>query len=106
MARMATLSLSRLQQVVERFEEVEARMGATTETDEIIALSKLAASQAEFMRFVFSLLRTLSGLEYFAGTNAHHPHRTRHPDVSNDRLKNSCDNVTLFGNCFLITLDV
>ncbi|HAE95428.1 MAG TPA: peptide chain release factor 1, partial [Hyphomonas atlantica] len=37
---MATLSLSRLQQVVERFEEVEARMGATTETDEIIALSK------------------------------------------------------------------
>ena len=37
---MATLSLSRLQQVVDRFEQVEARMGATTETDEIIALSK------------------------------------------------------------------
>ena len=37
---MATLSLSRLQQVIDRFEEVEARMGATTETDEIISLSK------------------------------------------------------------------
>lgn len=37
---MATLSLSSLQQVIDRFDEVEARMGATTDTDEIIALSK------------------------------------------------------------------
>ncbi|MBU1286475.1 MAG: PCRF domain-containing protein, partial [Alphaproteobacteria bacterium] len=37
---MATISPSRLQQVIDRFEQVEARMGATTETAEIIALSK------------------------------------------------------------------
>lgn len=37
---MATIPQSRLEQVIERFEEVEARMGATTETDEIVALSK------------------------------------------------------------------
>ena len=37
---MASIPQSRLEQVVDRFEEVEARMGAATETDEIIALSK------------------------------------------------------------------
>jgi peptide chain release factor 1 len=37
---MATISPSRLQQVVDRFEQVEARMGAATETPEIISLSK------------------------------------------------------------------
>ena len=37
---MASLSLSRLQQVIDRFEEVEARMGATSDSAEIIALSK------------------------------------------------------------------
>ena len=37
---MATIPLSRLEQVIERFEEVEARMGATTESDEIVALSR------------------------------------------------------------------
>jgi peptide chain release factor 1 len=31
---------SRLEQVIERFEEVEARMGATTDGDEIVALSR------------------------------------------------------------------
>ncbi len=37
---MSTISLSRLQSVIDRFEQVEARMGAATETAEIIALSK------------------------------------------------------------------
>lgn len=37
---MATISPSRLQQVIDRFEQVEARMGAATETAEIISLSK------------------------------------------------------------------
>lgn len=37
---MASLSVTRLQQVIDRFEEVEARMGATSDSREIIALSK------------------------------------------------------------------
>ena len=37
---MANISPSRLQQVIDRFEQVEARMGAATETVEIISLSK------------------------------------------------------------------
>ena len=37
---MATISPSRLQQVIDRFEQVEARMGAATETAEIVSLSK------------------------------------------------------------------
>ncbi|MEQ9434563.1 peptide chain release factor 1 [Hyphomonas sp.] len=37
---MATISPSRLQQVIDRFDQVEARMGAATETAEIISLSK------------------------------------------------------------------
>jgi peptide chain release factor 1 len=37
---MSSLSVTRLQQVIDRFEEVEARMGATSDSKEIIALSK------------------------------------------------------------------
>lgn len=37
---MSSLSVTRLQQVIDRFEEVEARMGATSDSREIIALSK------------------------------------------------------------------
>ena len=37
---MAQISEQRLEQVIARFEQVEARMGVATETDEIIALSK------------------------------------------------------------------
>ncbi|MEM1105361.1 MAG: peptide chain release factor 1 [Pseudomonadota bacterium] len=37
---MARLPQSRIEQVVDRFDEVEARMGAATEADEIVALSK------------------------------------------------------------------
>jgi len=37
---MANVSEQRLQQVIARFEQVEARMGVATETDEIVALGK------------------------------------------------------------------
>lgn len=37
---MATIPQSRLEQVIERFEHVEARMGATSDGDEIVALSR------------------------------------------------------------------
>ena len=37
---MAMIPQSRLEQVIERFEEVEARMGATADGDEIVALSR------------------------------------------------------------------
>ncbi len=37
---MAMIPQSRLEQVIERFEQVEARMGATTDGDEIVALSR------------------------------------------------------------------
>ena len=37
---MSSLSVTRLQQVIDRFEEVEARIGATSDSREIIALSK------------------------------------------------------------------
>ncbi|MEL7481168.1 MAG: peptide chain release factor 1 [Pseudomonadota bacterium] len=37
---MPTVSESRLAQVIDRFDEVEARMGVASDTDEIIALSK------------------------------------------------------------------
>ena len=39
---------------------------------------------------VQALLRTLTGLEDFARTNAHHPRRKIHPNLSNDRLKKCC----------------
>lgn len=40
MGAMANIPHSRLEQVIDRFEEVEARMGAATEPGEIVALSK------------------------------------------------------------------
>ncbi len=36
---MANIPMSRLEQVIDRFDEVEARMGSTTDSDEIVALS-------------------------------------------------------------------
>ena len=36
---MSALSQTRLQQVIDRFEEVEARMGAASDSAEIITLS-------------------------------------------------------------------
>ena len=41
-------------------------------------------------RAVQVLLRTVTGLEDSAKTNAHHPQRTIHPDISDDRLKKCC----------------
>lgn len=60
---MATLSLSRLQQVIDRFEEVEARMGATTETSEIIALSKEHAELKPVVEKARELISARNGLE-------------------------------------------
>ncbi|RIJ30148.1 peptide chain release factor 1 [Henriciella mobilis] len=37
---MATIPVSRLEQVIDRFDQVEARMGATTDGDEIVQLSR------------------------------------------------------------------
>ncbi|WP_300391361.1 peptide chain release factor 1 [Henriciella sp.] len=37
---MATIPVSRLEQVIDRFDQVEARMGATTDSDEIVQLSR------------------------------------------------------------------
>ncbi|KCZ52460.1 peptide chain release factor 1 [Hyphomonas pacifica] len=60
---MATLSLSRLQQVIDRYEEVEARMGATTETDEIIALSKEHAELKPVVEKAREVINARKGLE-------------------------------------------
>ncbi|MEQ9316386.1 MAG: peptide chain release factor 1 [Henriciella sp.] len=37
---MASIPMSRLDQVIDRFDEVEARMGSVTDSDEIVALSR------------------------------------------------------------------
>ena len=58
MGAMVKIPHSRLAQVIERFEEVEARMGAATEPDEIIALSKEHAE----LRDVAAKARELAGL--------------------------------------------
>ncbi len=59
---MASIPQSRLEQVVDRFEEVEARMGAATETDEIIALSKEHAELKPVAEKVRELMSTVEGL--------------------------------------------
>ena len=58
MGAMASIPHSRLEQVIDRFEEVEARMGAATEPDEIVALSKEHAE----LREVAAKARELSDL--------------------------------------------
>ena len=63
MARMATVSHSRLEQVIERFDEVEARMGATTDTNEIIALSKEHAELKPVVAKAKELISARDGLE-------------------------------------------
>lgn len=60
---MAIISQSRLEQVIERFEEVEARMGVATETDEIVALSKEHAELRPVVDKARELLQARSGLE-------------------------------------------
>jgi peptide chain release factor 1 len=59
---MSSLSLTRLQQVIDRFEEVEARMGATADSKEIIALSKEHAELRPVVEKARELLAARRGL--------------------------------------------
>ena len=59
---MASIPQSRLEQVIERFEEVEARMGATTDGDEIVALSREHAELKPVVDAARDLLAMRGGL--------------------------------------------
>ena len=60
---MATISDTRLEQVIDRFEEVEARMGATSDTSEIIALSKEHAELKPVVEKARELIAVRAGLK-------------------------------------------
>jgi len=60
---MASVSKQRLEQVIARFEQVEARMGVATETDEIVALSKEHAELRPVAEKAMALRSTREGLE-------------------------------------------
>lgn len=59
---MATIPHSRLEQVVERYEQVEARMGATTDGDEIVALSREHAELKPVAEAARDLMNMREGL--------------------------------------------
>lgn len=59
---MATIPQSRLEQVIERYEEVEARMGATTDGDEIVALSREHAELKPVVEAARELIAMREGL--------------------------------------------
>ena len=59
---MASIPESRINQVVERFEEVEARMGVASDADEIVALSKEHAELKPVVDKARELLATREGL--------------------------------------------
>lgn len=59
---MAHVSEQRLQQVIARFEQVEARMGVATETDEIVALSKEHAELKPVADKAYELASARSGM--------------------------------------------
>jgi peptide chain release factor 1 len=59
---MANIPKSRLEQVIERYEEVEARMGATTDGDQIVALSREHAELRPVVESARALLAMRSGL--------------------------------------------
>ncbi|MEM1035226.1 MAG: peptide chain release factor 1 [Pseudomonadota bacterium] len=59
---MATIPQSRLEQVIERFDEVEARMGATTDGDEIVALSREHAELKPVVEAARDLISMREGL--------------------------------------------
>lgn len=59
---MSALSQMRLQQVIDRFEEVEARMGATSDSSEIITLSKEHAELRPVVEKARVLMSTRKGL--------------------------------------------
>ena len=60
---MSSLSLTRLQQVIDRFEEVEARMGATSDSKEIITLSKEHSELRPIVEKARELMAARRGLE-------------------------------------------
>ena len=60
---MASLSLTRLQQVIDRFEEVEARMGATSDSKEIITLSKEHSELRPIVEKARELMAARRGLD-------------------------------------------
>ena len=60
---MATIPQSRLEQVIERFDEVAARMGATTDGDEIVALSREHAELKPVVEAARDLIAMREGLE-------------------------------------------
>ena len=60
---MVNIPRSRLEQVIERFEEVEARMGATTDSDEIVALSREHAELRPVVESARDLMSMWDGLE-------------------------------------------
>jgi peptide chain release factor 1 len=64
---MAMIPQSRLEQVIERYEEVEARMGATTDGDEIVALSR---EHADLKPVVDAARELISMREGFAEAEA------------------------------------
>ena len=62
MPGMANIPHSRLEQVIERCDEVEARMGVATETDEIVALSKEYAELKPVAEKARALASTRDGI--------------------------------------------
>jgi len=60
---MSSLSLTRLQQVIDRYEEVEARMGATSDSKEIITLSKEHSELRPVVEKARELLAARRGLQ-------------------------------------------
>lgn len=60
---MAKIPEVRLTQVIDRFEEVEARMGVATETDEIVALSKEHSDLKPVAEKAVELTSVWSGIE-------------------------------------------
>ena len=60
---MSALSQMRLQQVIDRFEEVEARMGATSDSGEIITLSKEHADLRPVVEKARALMAARQGLK-------------------------------------------
>ena len=60
---MANIPAQRLEQVIARFEQVEARMGVATETDEIVALSKEHAELKPVADKAIELKQARNGLE-------------------------------------------
>ncbi len=59
---MSSIPMHRLEQVIDRFDQVEARMGAATEASEIVALSKEHAELKPVADKAKDLMATLAGI--------------------------------------------